>query len=307
MKKIIIIIALMLLSWSSFAQFDPETQLGIEYNNLNQQLKQQQNEIGSIIKSDVEAQIKQRQMQTRQSQTQTRQNQMQTRQNQTQTAQQQAIESYTNKMSIEGQIRMEHINNPDNYIDRSITNRKPALNVNSTNSANRYNSPNQPYDLRTRPIHSEELTSKSLQMLHEANREYFSNEDRETTINPNAQVPLFEAPSLGVPLFESPNVGEKSVEEMDMEAVYAELTPGQKAVYDRMKKEILEQKEYELYKAEVWAEMAKETVRKDEAAAGAGFAIIAEEMKEKAISKAEEKFRDLDDLAREAVRNNRNK
>lgn len=74
-----------------------------------------------------------------------------------------------------------------------------------------------------------------------------------------------------------------------------------------MKKEIFEQKEDELYKAEVWADMAKETVRKDEAAAGAGFTIKAEKMKEKAISKAKDRLRELDELAREAVRNNRKK
>ena len=294
MKKITIIIAWMLFSLSSYAQFDPETQLSIEYNNLNQQLKQQQNEIGSIIKSDVEAQIKQRQTQTAQSQTQTRQNQ-------TQTAQQQAIESYTNKMSIEGQIRMEHINNPDVYIDRSVTNRKPSLNANSTNSTNKYNSPNQSGDLRTRPVHSDELTSKSLQMLHEANREYFSNEDREETINSNAQVPLFDAPNLGVPLWQ------ELEEKMDMETVYSELSPGQKVAYDKMKKEILERKENAEYRLKIaksdssWPtdfdtprhEIIKNSSIKYEA--------------EKEIQKAEEDLKELEKLAREAVQNKRKK
>lgn len=306
MKKTIIIIALMLLSWSSFAQFDPETQLGIEYNNLNQQLKQQQNEIGSIIKPDVEAQIKQRQPQTTQSQTQKRQNQMQT-------AQQQAVGNYTTKMSIEGQIRMEHVNNPDVYIDRSITNRKPSFNANSTNSTNRYNSQDQSNDLRTRPIHSEELNSKSLQMLREANREYFSNENRETTIDPNAQVPLFDAPSLGEKLI-GPSIDQSQipVEKMDIRAIYAELSPGQKTTYDKMKNEIIERKENDLFRADVLADLSKEI--KSEMfgsripdVAGTLYAIMAENIKENAIVREREEMLQLNKLAREAVRNNRNK
>lgn len=294
MKRIIVVIACMMLFHVAFAQFDPNSSLG-----------QQQNAIANTIKAEVEAQAKKQKAQSQQSQTQMRQNQ-------TQTAQQQAIESYTNKMSIEGQIRMEHINNPDVYIDRSITNRNPSLNANSTNSTNRNNFPNQSSDLRTRPVHSEELTSKSLQMLREANREYFSNEDRETTIDPNARVPLFDAPSLGVPLFESSSVGEKPVEEMDMEAVYAELTSGQKTVYDRMKKEILERKENDLFRAEVLSDLSKEI--KSEMfgsgipdVAGTLYAIMAENIKENAIAREQEEMLQLNKLAREAVRNNRNK
>lgn len=171
MKKIIGIIALMLLSLSSFAQFDPETQLGIEYNNLNQKVKQQQNEIGKTIRSEVEAQIRQQQKQA---------------------AKQQAIENYNNKISAEGQSRMEYYNNPNNYIDRSITNRGSSYTTNELRSS----SP-QARDLRTEPIHSENLNSKSLQMLHEANRDYFSNGEGGITIDPNARVQLFDAPSLG--------------------------------------------------------------------------------------------------------------
>lgn len=299
MKKITIIIAWMLFSLSSYAQFDPETQLGIEYNNLNQQLKQQRNEIGSIIKSEVEAQIKQ-------SQTQTTQSQTQMMQSQTQTARQRTLENFNTRISNEGQIRMEHINNPDVYIDRSITNRKPSIDAISTNSTNMYHTPNKSSDLRTQPVHSDELTSKSLQMLREANREYFSNEDREETINPNAQVPLFNAPSLGVPLWQDLD------EEMDMETVYSELSPGQKATYDKMKKEILERKENDLIKAEVLAELSKE-IRSEMFAsrvpdvAGAVYAIWAENIKENAITREQKELCQLNELAREAVQNKKKK
>lgn len=195
MKKTIIVIACMMLPLASFAQFE-----GVEWG----QYQQEQKELKNIIESEVKAQIRQQQAKANQSQTPMMRSQTQTTQIQTQTVRQQALENFNNRISNEGQIRMEHINNPDVYIDRSLTNRKPSLNqtnphnTNSqVNAPNRYNSQNQPNDLRTRPVHSEELTSKSLQMLREANREYFSNEDRETTINPNAIVPLFDAPSLG--------------------------------------------------------------------------------------------------------------
>lgn len=182
MKKITILIVLMLLSLVSFTQ----------------NLGQQQKEIENIIRPEIEARLKtlkaqQNQTQTNQNQTQPNQNQIQLRHNQTQTTQQQAIENYTNKMSIEGQIRMEQINNPDTYIDRGVTNRGSS----AVFPDDRNYQQNQPRDLRTEPIHSESLTSKSLQMLREANREYFSNEDREVMINPNAYVQLFDAPSLG--------------------------------------------------------------------------------------------------------------
>lgn len=173
----------MMLPLVSFAQLE------IDYNYLNQQQK----EIGSIIKAEVEAQARKNQAKAQQSQTQTNQSQTQTRQNQTQTAQQQAIESYTTKMSFEGQVRMEQLNNPEVYIDRSITNRSSS----AVFPDDRYNTQHQPRDIRREPIHSENLNSKSLQLLREANREYFSDEDRETTIDPNARVPLFDAPSLG--------------------------------------------------------------------------------------------------------------
>lgn len=193
MKKIIIIIALTMLSLTSFSQLE------IDYNYLNQQQK----EIGSIIEADIKAQIrekmKQQQALEQQKQTQLLQNQLQSKQRQSQSTQQQVLQDFNNRISAEGQQRMDYYNNPDNYIDRSITNRRSSLNNTNSqvNSPNRYNSSNQSSDLRTRPVHSDELTSKSLQMLHDANREYFSNEDREETINPNAQVPLFDAPSLG--------------------------------------------------------------------------------------------------------------
>lgn len=280
MKRITIIIACMILSLASFAQLE------IDYNYLNQQQK----EIGSIIKAEVEAQA-------RKQKAQTQQGQIQTSQGQAQTTQQQAIESYINKMSIEGQIRMEQINNPDAYIDRSITNRgSSALFPDDRNYQQ-----NQTRAIRKEPIHSESLTSKSLQMLREANREYFSNEDHETTIDPNTQIPLFDAPSLGVPLWQDLE------EEMDMETIYSELSPGQKATYDKMKKEILERKENAEYRLEIakidsfWPtdfdtpryEIIRNSFIKYEA--------------EKEIQKAEEDLKELEKLAREAVRNKQKK
>lgn len=203
MKKIATIIAWMLFSLPSYAQLE------IDYNYL----RQQQKEIANTIRPELEAQARQNMQKTQQNQPQTNQSQMQLgqRQTQVQVNQQQAIENFNSRISNEGEQRMEYYNNPDNYIDRSITNRKSSLNNTNSqvNSPNRYNSPNQYNDLRTRPIHSEELTSKSLQMLGEANREYFSNEDRETTIDPNAQVPLFDAPSLG-------KCSMKSIEDKEM-------------------------------------------------------------------------------------------
>lgn len=182
MKKIIVFIASLLLSLDLFCQ------------NLNQQMS----EIESIIRPEIEAKAREALAKEKEKQAQMQQAQMQTTQSSAQTAQQQAIQDFNNKISSEGMQRMEYYNNPDNYIDRSLTNRGSALNNTNShvNSPNRYNSQNQYNDLRTRPIHSEELTSQSLQMLHEANREYFSTEDREITINPNVRVQLFDAPSL---------------------------------------------------------------------------------------------------------------
>lgn len=287
MKRLTILIACMMLSSVGFAQFD------IDYNYLNQQQK----ELSKSIKADVDAQIRQKQKQTQQSQSQVRQSQ-------TQTTRQQALQDFNNRISAEGQNRMEYYNNPDNYTDRSITNRGSS--AITPNSNHRSNSQSQPRDLRTQPIHSENLNSKSLQMLHEANREYFSNEDREETINPNAQVPLFNAPNLGVPLWQDLD------EEMDMETVYSELSPGQKATYDKMKKEILERKENDLIKAEVLAELSKE-IRSEMFASGAPdvagtlYAIMAENIKENALAREQEEMLQLNKIARDAVRNKRNK
>lgn len=195
MKKAIIVIVCMMLSTASSAQ---------DWG----QYQQDQKELKSAIEADIKAQIrekmKQQQALEQQNQPQMFQNQIQSSQRQSQTTQQQALQDFNNRISSQGQQRMEYYNNPDNYIDRSATNRRSILNnsnSHNTNSQvnipNRYNPQNQSGDLRVRPVHSEELTSKSLQMLHEANRDYFSNEDRETTIDPNAEVPLFDAPSLG--------------------------------------------------------------------------------------------------------------
>ena len=229
MRRIVVIV-FMLLSSVAFAQFDPNSSLG-----------QQQNEIANTVKAEVEAQARKQQTQAQQSQTLMNRNQ-------TQTTRQQVIESYNNRISNEGQQRMEYYNNPENYINRSVTNRSSSY----TNTNNDRQSSSRPTrDLRTQPVHSEELNSKSLQMLREANREYFSSEDRETAIDPQAQVSLFDAPSLDAPLFDAPNLGEKTVEEMDMEAVYAELSPEDRAIYDKRKKEILDRLELAEYQNQI--------------------------------------------------------
>lgn len=276
MKRLTILIACMMLSSVGFAQFD------IDYNYMNQQQK----ELSKSIKADVDAQIRQKQKQTQQRQSQVRQCQ-------TQTAQQQALQDFNNRISAEGQSRMEYYNNPDNYIDRSITNRSSS--VITPNSNHRSNSQSQPRDLRTQSIHSENLNSKSLQMLREANREYFSNEDRKETINPNAQVPLFDAPSLGVPLWQDLD------EEMDMEAVYSELSQKQKEAYDKKKKEIMEHIENLKFEAEI----ARFDAGIDRAVEENGGATLYDNLrwykcKEK-IAQEEEKLRQLDDSARRIV------
>ena len=306
MKRTVIIIACMMLPLASFAQFE-----GVDWG----QYQREQQEIKNIIESEVKAQIRQQQTKTNQSQRQMMQSQTQTIQSQTQTARQQALENFNNKISSEGQIMMERINNPDNYIDRSITNRKSSFNhfnshstSSQVNTQNRNNSPNQLNDLRTRPIHSEELTSKSLQMLHEANREYFSNEDRETTINPNTKVPLFDAPSLDVPLFNAPNLGEESVEKMNVEAVYAELSSEDRAIYDNRKKEIFNRQEI----AEYLDQIANyNNLFNDSGFDGARSAVIHNSSQkyeaQKAMSKAKQDLQELEKWARESIRNKQNK
>ena len=186
MKKIFIIIALIMLSLASYAQFELNGQV---YN------LPEYNEIYNDIYPEIEAQARQEFYNWKKSQSQT--NQRQTR-----TTQQQAIQNYNNRISTEGQVRMEHLNNPDVYIDREITNRSTSPIVIPDD---RYNQPTQQYDLMTRPIHSEGL-SQSLQMLREANREFFLNRNSETTFNTNAQVPLFEAPTLDYRGFGNPDI-----------------------------------------------------------------------------------------------------
>ena len=105
-------------------------------------------------------------------------------------------------------------------------------------------------------------------------------------------------------------VKEKSltpVEEMDMEAILAELSPEQKASYDKLKNEILERKEHELFRAKDMENMAKEMRMDNGGKAAAVYAIRAESIKEDAMAKSEEELRKLDELAREAVRIIRNK
>ena len=108
--------------------------------------------------------------------------------------QRQQVQNYNNKISNENQQRMVQYNNPQYYTDRSITN----TGTQGISADDRYRQPNNYYsgNIRTQPIHSENLDSKSLQMLREANSDYFSNGNTDLTIDPNATVPLFDAPSL---------------------------------------------------------------------------------------------------------------
>lgn len=191
MKKTTFVIALMMLSLTSFGQLD------VDYNYL----RQQQKEIANSIMPELEAQIRAQVMKDLEKQRQN-QGQIQTVQGSSQTAQQRILQDFNNRISAEGQQRMEYYNTPDNYIDRSITNRGSSY----SNQGGSYRSQNQPRDLRTQQIHSESLNSKSLQMLREANREQFSNDDNERTIDPNAQVPLFEAPTLDYRGFGNPDI-----------------------------------------------------------------------------------------------------
>lgn len=93
------------------------------------------------------------------------------------------------------------------------------------------------------------------------------------------------------------------VEEMDMDAIYAELTPGQKSAYNKLKKEILDHKEHELFKADISNYNAR-LDRADRVFSLEGYK--AAKIREEVIPETEEKLRELEELAREAVRNNRN-
>lgn len=181
MKRTLFIWVFAILSLPLSAQFGGLDVEGFISNpNSNSYYRQQKKEIENTIRSEVEAQARANRQSSQSTQT-------------NQSNNNQAVQSYNNRISVEGQQRMEYYNNPDNYIDRSITNRVSSYG----NQGNSYRPQSQPKDLRTKPVHSERLNSKSLQMLREANREYFSDEGRETAIDPNAQVPLFDAPSLG--------------------------------------------------------------------------------------------------------------
>lgn len=180
----------MMLSSVVFAQFGGLDVEGI-ISNPNNYLGQQQKEIKNAIMPELEAQAKAQAMKDLEKRRQN-QGQMQTGQNRAQVARQQSIENYNNRMSAQGQQRMEYYNNPDNYIDRSVTNRSTSAII----PDERYYEQSQSTDLRTKPVHSENLNSKSLQTLREANREYFSKEEGKYTIDPDARVPLFDAPSL---------------------------------------------------------------------------------------------------------------
>ena len=185
MKKITIIIALMLLPLASFAQS----------NDFNSYYNDVYNTIASEVQRTArEAYAKDKARQAQMQQTQQAQTQM--IQSSTQTAQQQALQDFNSRISAEGQQRMEYYNNPDTYINRSITNREPSLNTINTNSTNRNSFQNQQRDLRNKPVHSENFNSRSLQSLNEARKGDFAKENKELTIDPNATVRLFDAPKL---------------------------------------------------------------------------------------------------------------
>ncbi len=95
------------------------------------------------------------------------------------------------------------------------------------------------------------------------------------------------------------------VEEMAPDAVYAELSPEQQAIYDNMKKDILLRKEHGVFRADDIERMSNE-MRGEAKYAAAVHAIRAEFAREKAIAGAEEELQKLDELAREGVRNIRN-
>lgn len=96
------------------------------------------------------------------------------------------------------------------------------------------------------------------------------------------------------------------VEDMDMEAIYAELSPEKKEIYDRLKKEIIERKEKALLKSEITAGLSKEMGWDGAKWSSAYYGYKAESIKEDAIAKAKDELLKLDEMAKEAVRNMRN-
>lgn len=177
MKKVLIVLACVLFSSVAFAQLDGDFVEGVVHNP-NKYLGKQQKAIGNTIRGEVEAQV---------------------RQQQAQAARQQAVQNFNNRISAEGQSRMEYYNNPNNYIDRSITNRSSS----AIFPDDRHNPQNQPKDLRSTAINSESLTSKSLQSLRETSRDQISpynngSEMLENEIDWDREVyvQLFEKPKL---------------------------------------------------------------------------------------------------------------
>lgn len=181
MKRALFIWAFAILSFPMSAQFGGLDVEGFIRNpNSNGYYRQQKKEIGNTIRSEVEAQARAK----RQSSQSTHTNQ--------------AVQSYNNRISIEGQQRMEYYNNPDNYINRDITNRRSSYFNNERRSAK-----SQTRNLGTEPIHSENLNSKSLQSLRETSRDQISpynngSEMLENEIDWDREVyvQLFEKPKL---------------------------------------------------------------------------------------------------------------
>ena len=166
MKRTVFISVLLLLSKCLFAQLDGVDVNGI-VNNPNNYLEKERQDIENTLKSEVEAHNKKQKSQQ---------------------TQQQIIDNYNNMISNDGQRRMEYNNNPQNYINRDLTNRNSAQKL--------YNKPQeQRNDMRLEPIHSDNLNSKSLQYLREANREDFS-DNHDIGMGGDAKVILFDAPTL---------------------------------------------------------------------------------------------------------------
>ena len=178
MKRALFIWVFAILSFPLSAQFGGLDVEGFISNpNSSSYYRQQKKEIGNTIRSEVEAQARAKRQSSQLTQT-------------NQSSNNQAVQSYNNRISVEGQQRMEYYNNPDNYINRDITNRRSSYFNNERRSPR-----SQTRGLGTEPIHSENLNSKSLQSLREANRSQFSSPDEIDWGRP-VYVQLFDEPNL---------------------------------------------------------------------------------------------------------------
>lgn len=122
-------------------------------------------------------------------------------------------------------------------------------------------------------------------------------------LNPDATVKIPDRPQSEIDMAIPP----VEVEKMDMDAVYAELSPEQRSTFNKLKKEILERKE----KAEYQIEIAKINSFWDadfdtpQHVRNKNWSIMYEAKKE--IQKADEDLKELEEMAREGLRNLRNR